>query len=99
MSKERAQGPGPERTQETGSELFRAIASGQTKHGDRVLTTRSLHKSCGKLYFDMSFGVNANAAGEVVGALAVARDCTARQLADNALRARVAAPEKNGPES
>ncbi|HUW38401.1 MAG TPA: PAS domain S-box protein [Rhodocyclaceae bacterium] len=90
----------PERFRRAHWEGFhRAIASGQTKYGNRVLTTRSLHKNGGKLYLDMSFGVITNAAGEVVGALAVARDCTARQFADNALRARVAALEKNGTES
>ena len=74
--------------------FHRAIDTGQTKYGDRVLTTRSLHKNGSKLYVDMSFGLIINAAGAVAGALAVARDCTARQLADNALCARVAELEE-----
>ncbi len=71
--------------------FHQAIDSGRTKYGDRVLTTRSLHKNGSKLYVDMSFGLIKNAAGAVVGALAIARDCTARQLADKALHPGVAA--------
>lgn len=58
----------------------RAIDTGQTKYGNRVLTTRSVHKNGARLYLDMSFGLVSDAAGAVLGALAVARDCTARQL-------------------
>lgn len=58
----------------------RAIDAGQTKYGNRVLTTRSTHKNGSKLYVDMSFGLVKTDAGAVVGALAVARDCTARHL-------------------
>lgn len=85
----------PERFRRAHWEGFhRAIAAGQTRYGDRVLTTRSLHKNGGKLYVDMSFGLIMNAAGAVAGALAVARDCTARQLADKALRSRLASQEE-----
>ena len=35
----------------------RAIDTGQTKYGDRVLTTRSVHKNGSKLYLDLSFGL------------------------------------------
>ncbi len=58
----------------------RAIDTGQTKYGNRVLTTRSVHKNGARLYLDMSFGLVSDATGAVLGALAVARDCTARQL-------------------
>ena len=58
----------------------RAIDSGQTKHGSRVLTTRSVHKDGHKLYLDLSFGLIRDAAGAIVGALATGRDCTAREL-------------------
>ena len=60
--------------------FHRAIDTGRTRHGDRVLTTRSVHKNGAKLYVDMSFGLVRDATGAVLGALAVARDCTARQL-------------------
>ena len=66
----------------------RAIDAGQTRYGNRVLTTRSTHKNGSKLYVDMSFGLVKNDAGVVLGALAVARDCTARHLAEGARASR-----------
>jgi PAS domain S-box-containing protein len=72
-----------------------AIESGQTKLGARALTTRSVHKNGSKLYVELSFGLIRNGAGAIVGALAVGRDCTARHLADSALRTRVAKLEEN----
>ncbi len=67
-----------------------AAANGRTKLGSQVRTTRSMHKQGNKLYVDLSFGLVTDAAGSVVGAMAVARDCTARFEADKALRKRVA---------
>ena len=72
----------------------RAIDTGQTKYGNRVLTTRSVHKNGSKLYVDLSFGLLKDEAGAVIGAMAVGRDGTARHLSDGALRARVAELEK-----
>ncbi|MGH9719056.1 MAG: PAS domain-containing protein [Bryobacteraceae bacterium] len=80
----------PERLRSAHWEGFRrAIDTGQTKYGDRVLTTRSVHKDGSKLYVDLSFSLVRDAAGAVTGALAIARDCTARYLSDRDLRARV----------
>lgn len=85
----------PERLRRAHWEAFRrAIDTGQTKYEDRVLTTRSVHKEGRKLYVDMSFGLVSDKAGAVLGALAVARDCTARHLSEGALRARVAELEE-----
>jgi len=71
----------PERLRRAHWEGFRrAIDTGQTKFGGRVLTTRSVHKDGSKLYVDLSFGLIRNEAGATVGALAVGRDCTARHL-------------------
>lgn len=67
----------------------RAVNTGQQKYVNRVLSTRSMHKNGTKLYVDLSFALVRNEAGSVVGALAVGRDCTARYLADVALRARL----------
>ena len=81
----------PERLRSAHWEAFRrAIDTGRTKYGDRVLTTRSVHKNGTKLYVDLSFGLVSDETGAVVGAFAIGRDCTARYLADAALRARVA---------
>jgi len=85
----------PERLRRAHWEGFRrAIESGQTRLGARALTTRSVHKDGSKLYVELSFGLIRNGAGAIAGALAVGRDCTARHLADSALRARVAELEK-----
>lgn len=59
----------------------RAVDTGQAKYGTRVLTTRAVHKDGSKLYLDLSFGLIRDAAGTVAGALAVGRDCTAREQA------------------
>jgi PAS domain S-box-containing protein len=80
----------PERLQRAHWEAFdRSLQTGQTKYTDRVLTTRSVHKSGARLYVDLSFGLVKDADGIVVGAFAIGRDCTARYLAEGALKARV----------
>lgn len=80
----------PERLRRAHWEGFRrAIDSGQTKYVNQVLTTRSIHKDGHKLYVDLSFGLVRDDAGTVLGALAIGRDCTARYVADQALRASV----------
>ncbi len=91
----------PERLRAAHWEGFRqAIDTGQIKYGNRVLTTRSVHKNGNKLYVDLSFGLVKDDAGVVTGAMAVGRDGTARYLADGVLRARVAELEKKeDPES
>jgi PAS domain S-box-containing protein len=74
----------------------RAVSTGTTRLGGRVLTTRANHKSGQKLYVDMSFGLVKDAE-RVLGAFAVARDGTARFLEEAARRAAAAAqaaPEK-----
>jgi PAS domain S-box-containing protein len=71
----------PERLRGAHWEGFRrAIDTGQTKSGGRVLTTRSVHKDGSKLYVDLSFGLIRNAAGAIAGAVAVGRDCTASHI-------------------
>ena len=72
----------------------RAVDTGQTKYTGRVLTTRSVHKDGSKLYVDLSFGLVRKGAGAIAGALAVGRDCTARHLAEAALRTHVAELEE-----
>jgi PAS domain S-box-containing protein len=67
----------------------RAIDSGHTKYAGRALTTRSVHKDGTRLYVDLTFGLLVED-GVVTGALAIARDCTARHAADTELRARLA---------
>ncbi len=86
----------PERLRRAHWEGFRrAIETGQTKYGNQVLTTRSVHKDGSKLYVDLSFGLVRDRAGAVTGALAIGRDCTTRYLSDSALQARVSELEQN----
>ncbi|WP_313950924.1 PAS domain S-box protein [Accumulibacter sp.] len=71
----------PERLRKAHWDGFhKAIDSGQTKHRNKVLTTRSAHKDGSKLYVELSFGLVRDASGAVVGSLAIGRDCTDRHL-------------------
>lgn len=54
----------------------RAVASGQTRHGGRALKTRAVHKLGHKLYVSVAFSVVKDQGGEVIGALATARELT-----------------------
>jgi PAS domain S-box-containing protein len=56
-----------------------AMASGALKLQGRPTLTRALHKSGRKLYVEMTFAiVKGSAPGDVLGAVAVARDVTQR---------------------
>jgi PAS domain S-box-containing protein len=80
----------PERLRRAHWDAFnRSVETGHTKHTDRVLTTRSMHKNGSKLYVDLSFGLVKDDNGVVLGAFAVGRDCTARYLAEGAMKTRV----------
>ena len=84
----------PERFRQAHWDAFhRAVASGRTRPGDSVRTTRADHKSGRKLYVDLSFGLVKDDSGAVIGSVAVGRDCSARYLAEKALRERLAALE------
>ena len=82
----------PERFRQAHADgLRRAVEAGKTRLGDRVLTTRATHKSGSKMYVDLSFGLVKD--GELVlGAFAVARDCTARFMEEAARRAKASTP-------
>lgn len=68
-----------------------AMHAGHTKHGDRILTTRAVHKDGHKLYVDLHFCIIKDDSGLAAGALAIGRDCTERYLAEKARRAAPAA--------
>ena len=81
----------PERFRQAHWEGFRrAVASGHTRHGNSVRTTRAVHKSGRKLYVDLSFGLVRDDSGSVIGSVAVGRDCSVRYSADKMLRQRLA---------
>jgi PAS domain S-box-containing protein len=67
-----------------------AIATGQQKYGRESMTTRSVQKDGSDLYVDLSFALVKDDAGEVLGAVAVARDITGRYLAERESRRRLA---------
>lgn len=67
-----------------------AIETGQTKHGRESMTTRAMHRDGNDRYVDMSFSLVKDQAGEVIGAVAVARDITTRFNADKESRRRIA---------
>lgn len=54
----------------------RAVATGETKYKNRVMTTRSVHKNGRRLYVDLTFGLVKDAGGGVIGVLAIGRDVT-----------------------
>lgn len=81
----------PERLRKPHWEGFnKALARGGTIPGRSSMITRSLHKSGEQIYVDMSFALVKNQAGQVLGALAVARDATARFLKEKELRRELA---------
>ena len=62
----------------------KALETATTKYEGRVLTTRSAHKDGRRLYVELSFALVKDPAGNIVGALAIARDGTERYLAERA---------------
>lgn len=77
----------PERMRKAHWDGFdQAIARGGVKPGRTSMVTRSLHKTQEFIYVDMSFEMVKDASGQLIGALAVARDCTARFTEEKALR-------------
>jgi PAS domain S-box-containing protein len=71
-----------------------AIETGQMKHGRESMTTRSMHKDGSDLYVDLSFALVKDASGDVLGAVAVARDITKRFQAERESRRRLAELEE-----
>ena len=65
----------------------KAIAHGDTYSGRGARMTRALQKSGEALYVEMSFAMVRDTAGGMTGSIAVARDATARYLAQRAIKA------------
>ncbi len=64
-----------------------AMNSGTLRLNGRATLTRGLHRSGHKLYIEMSFALVRDAAGALLGSVAVARDVTERVERDKAARA------------
>src|SRR4051812_23347228 len=67
-----------------------AVDTGRMKYGRESMTTRSMHSDGHDLYVDLSFALVRDAAGEVLGSVAMARDVTARFRAEKETRKRLA---------
>ena len=67
----------------------RAMASGSTKNRGRAAITRSLTKTRGTIYVEMSFAVVADREGNTIGSVAVARDATQRHQSEREQRERL----------
>lgn len=81
----------PERMRKAHWDGFdQAIARGGVKPGRTSMVTRSQHKTQEFIYVDMSFEMVKDTSGKLIGALAVARDCTARFTEEKALRKQLA---------
>lgn len=65
-----------------------AMVSGSLRLEGRPTLTRGLHKIGSKLYVEMSFSLVRDAAGHVLGSVAIARDVTARVEGERPLRKR-----------
>lgn len=79
----------PERFRQAHAEGFgKALRAGTTHYNGRVMTTRARHKFVNHLYVDLSFGMLKDETGAVLGAFAIARDCTTRHLEATARKAQ-----------
>ena len=67
----------------------RAVADGASKYAGQALPTRAARADGTEIYVELSFSIARTEGGEVVGALAMARDITERFTADRAERRRV----------
>lgn len=68
----------------------KAIAHGDTYSGRGARITRALQKNGEALYVEMSFAMVRDGAGVMTGSIAVARDATARYLAERAAKVQAA---------
>ena len=78
----------------------RAMARGMTQHGSRATVTRSLTRTGEVIYVEMSFAVVTDHARKALGAVAVARDVTRRELAERQWRqsmAKAGVTDKSSP--
>lgn len=84
----------PERFREAHWKGFeRAISNRKTKYSGQALATRSVHSDGTPIYVELSFSVVVDNKGEVLGALAHARDITERFEKDRENRKRMQALE------
>ncbi len=80
----------PERFRETHWQGYdRALAAGDTKYRGQSMPTRSARKDGTSIYVELSFAIIHDESGEVIGALAHARDITERFAREREQRQRI----------
>ncbi len=67
----------------------RALGDGKTRYAGQALPTRALRGDGTTIYVELAFAIVKDGEGQVEGALAFARDITARFQADRELRRRL----------
>lgn len=67
----------------------RALAEGATKYAGKALPTRSQRKDGATIYVELSFSIIHDDSGEVIGALAHARDISERWAQDREQRRKL----------
>jgi PAS domain S-box-containing protein len=72
----------------------RALAAGDTKYRGQSLPTKALKVDGSQIYVELSFAIVHGRDGEVIGAMAQARDITERFERDRAMRHRLRELEK-----
>lgn len=75
----------------------RALAAGETKYWGKALPTRAVRADAETIYVELSFAIVKSGGGEVVGALAFARDITERWTQDREMRRRLRELENAQP--
>ena len=56
--------------------FLKAVETGETKYGNRVMTTRGVRRDGSRLYLDLTFALVKDPTGGVIGVLAIGRDVT-----------------------
>lgn len=78
----------PERLREKHWQGFNAaVAGGRTRTGGAAIVTRADGRGGATLYVEMSFSLVVGEGGTVIGAVAIARDVTAKHLASRPAKA------------
>lgn len=67
----------------------RALTEGRTKYSGKALPTRSMRRDGATIYVELTFAIIHGAGGEVVGALAHARDISERWAREREQRRRL----------
>src|SRR5215211_2625413 len=85
----------PERFREAHWQGYnRALAAGETKYVGKALPTRSQRKDGATIYVELTFAIPRSSTGEVLGALAHARDITERWAQEREQRERLRSLEQ-----